>query len=119
MTADGPIDTYLAKLPDDQRQALADLRDQILRLVPDAEQAMSYGMPTIKVGGKGLLLFAAWKAHCSIYGLSDEFVAAHEEQLAGYARTKGSLHFTPETPFPPALVERMVRSRLAELETGS
>jgi uncharacterized protein YdhG (YjbR/CyaY superfamily) len=114
-----PMDAYLARLPADQREALEHLRDQIIGLVPDAEQAMSYGMPTIKVGGKALLLFAGWKAHCAIYGLSGAFIAEHADELKGYERTKGSLHFTPATPFPPTLVEKMVRARLVELESGS
>lgn len=113
-----PIDAYLAGLPADQRAALQRLRDQIIGLVPGAEQTMSYGMPTIKVGGRALLLFAGWKAHCAIYGLTDAFITEHAAELEGFARTKGSLHFTPAAPFPPSLVEKMVRARLAELESG-
>lgn len=75
-------------------------------------------MPTLKVNGKGLLLYAAWKEHLSLYGLRGDFVAAHADELAGYGGTKGSLHFTPEKPFPESLVEEMVRSRLADLEVG-
>lgn len=114
--SDTPVDAYLAKLPVEQRAALEQLRDHIMRVVPSAEETISYGMPTIKVNGEGLLLFAGWKAHCSIYGLTDAFVAEHADELKGYGGTKGSLHFTPENPFPEALVEQMVRGRLADLD---
>lgn len=116
---DQQVDTYLAQLPADQRAALQRLRDQIIGVVPAAEQTMSYGMPTIKVGGRALLLFAGWKAHCSLYGLTDAFIAEHADELKGYERTKGSLHFTPAAPFPPSLVEKMVRARLTELAPGT
>lgn len=116
MTDAAGVDAYLAKLPSEQRHALERLRDQIRRLVPESEEAITYGMPTIKVNGRGLLLYAAWKNHLSLYGLSGEFVAAHAAELEGYGGTKGSLHFTPERPFPEPLVEEMVRSRLADLE---
>ena len=118
MTDSAAVDAYLAKLPADQRDALERLRSQILRLVPNSEESITYGMPTVKVDGKGLLLYAAWKSHLSLYGLSDEFVAAHAADLEGFGGTKGSVHFTPEKPFPEPLVEEMVRSRLADLETG-
>ena len=92
-TASTSINAYLAKLPAPQREALQRLIDQIKRIVPDAQETMSYGMPTIKVDGKSLMLFAGWKAHCSIYGLTDAFIAEHADELEGYDRTKGSLHW--------------------------
>jgi len=116
---DSPIDAYLATLPADQREVLQRLRAQVNRLVPDAVETISYGMPTFKLDGRGLLWFAGWKAHCSIYPLTDTFLAAHADELKGYGRTKGSLHFTPEARLPESLVERMVRARLADLEAGT
>jgi len=118
VTDTSPIDVYLATRPADQREALQHLRAQIKRLVPHATESMTYGMPTIKVDGRGLLLFAGWKAHCSVYGLSDAFIAEHADELKGFERTKGSLHFTTDAPFRESLVEEMVRSRLADLEAG-
>lgn len=118
MTEGSPIDAYLAKRPADQQEALGRLRDQVVRLVPAAVQSITYGMPTIKVDDRALLLFAGWKSHCSVYGLSDAFIVEHADELAGYERTKGSLHFTTDAPFPEPLVETMVRSRLSDLESG-
>jgi len=62
--------------------------------------------------------FAGWKAHCSIYPLTGTLLDAHADALKGYARTKGSVHFTPEQPLPDALVEALIRARLADLEGG-
>lgn len=118
MADDSPIDAYLATLPADQHEALQRLRAQIARLVPDAEETISYGMPAFKLHGRAVVWFAAWKAHCSIYPLTGTFLEAHADALKGYRRTKGSLHFTPDDPPPQALVERLVRARLADLEGG-
>ncbi|MGH2358079.1 MAG: hypothetical protein ACRDGJ_08710, partial [Candidatus Limnocylindria bacterium] len=60
-----------------------------------------------------------WKRHCSIYPLTDTFLAAHAGELTGYGRTKGSLHFTPEKPLPEALVVGLARARLADLGASS
>jgi uncharacterized protein YdhG (YjbR/CyaY superfamily) len=115
---DSPIDAYLATLPADQHEALQRLRAQIARLVPDAEETISYGMPAFKLRGRAVVWFAAWKAHCSIYPVTGTFLVAHADALKGYRRTRGSLHFTPDHPVPQALVGRLVRARLADLEGG-
>jgi uncharacterized protein YdhG (YjbR/CyaY superfamily) len=118
MAADPPIDAYLAPLPEDQREALQRLRTQIARMLPNAVEAISYGMPAFKVDDRAVIWFAAWKAHCSIYPVSDTFRADHADALKGYRGTKGSLHFTPDAPLSEALVGDLVRARLAELEGG-
>jgi uncharacterized protein YdhG (YjbR/CyaY superfamily) len=115
---DSRIDAYLATLPEDQREALQRLRVQISRLVPDAVETISYGMPAFQLNGRAVIWFAGWKAHCSIYPVTDTFLEGHAEELKGYGRTKGSLHFTPEAPLPEALLESLVRARLADLEGG-
>lgn len=116
MADDSPIDAYLAALPADQREALQRLRAQTARLVPDAVETISYGIPTFKLHGRALLWFAGWKAHCSIYPLTDAFLEAHADELKGYQRTKGSLHFTPDAPVPDALLERLILARVEDLQ---
>lgn len=115
MTDDATIDAYLAKLPTDQREALQRVRNLVARLVPEAEESISYGLPTFKLHGRSVLWFAAWKRHCSVYPLTDSFAAANAAALRRYRRTRGSLHFTTEAPLPEDLVERLVQARLADL----
>ena len=118
MRHDPAVDAYLAKLPADQRQALQRLRTQIARTAPEAVETISYGMPAFRLGGRFLVSYAGWKAHCSIYPLTDTFLQAHADELAGYGRTKGSLHFTLEAPLPEALAEALVRERVADIDAG-
>lgn len=47
-------------------------------------------MPAFKLDGRLLVSFAGWKAHCSIYPLTDTFLQAHAAELKGYERTKGA-----------------------------
>jgi len=118
MARDPRIDAYLAALPADQRELLQRLRAQIARLLPGAAETISYGMPAFAIDGRAIVWLAGWKAHCSIYPLTDAFLKAHATELKGYGRTKGSLHFTPKAPLPDGLVERLVLDRLAEVEAG-
>lgn len=119
MAGKSVIDAYLATRPLAQREALQRLRSQIRRLVPDAEETISYGLPAFTLNGRAAVWFAGWKAHCSIYPLTDTFLQAHLAELGSYRRTKGSLHFTPDAPLPEKLVESLVRARLADLEGAS
>ena len=119
MSTAASVDAYLASLPAEQRKALERLRRQVSRLVPHAVETISYGMPTFKLGDRSLLWYAGWKAHCSVYPLTDSFSASHADALKGYQRTRGSLHFTPVAPLPEPLVEEMVNARLADLLADS
>lgn len=110
------MDAYLARLPATQRDALADLRQRLRRLLPGAVEGMSYGMPVFKVDDQAVVWFAGWKAHCSIYPLTDSFLRSHADALKGFRRTKGSLHFTPDRPIPDTLLAGFVQARLADLE---
>lgn len=118
MTRDPRIDAYLASLQDEQRVALQRLRDQIARAAPEAVETISYGMPAFKLDGRFLVSFAGWRSHSSIYPLTSDFLAAHEDELERYGRTKGSLHFTTEQPLSDALVDDLVRRRVADLRAG-
>ncbi len=112
MATDPAVDAYLAEVPEAQRALLQHVRERIRAVVPDAEEAISYGMPAFRRGGRFFVSYAAWQRHCAIYPLTDEFLAAHREELAGFGRTKGSLHFTPERPLPDDLLEALVRDEV-------
>jgi uncharacterized protein YdhG (YjbR/CyaY superfamily) len=118
MSDPSAVDVYLGRQPPAQRAALERVREQIRRLVPDAEEAVSYGMPTFKHNGKAVVWYAGWKRHCSLYPLTDSFMASHAAALAPYTQTKGSVHFTPDAPLPDDLLEALVRARLADLDGG-
>ena len=112
------VDEYLADLPAEQRDLLQGLRERIARLVPDATETISYGMPAFKLGGRFLLSYAGWKAHCSIYPLTDTFLASHRADLEGFDRTKGSIHFTPQQRLPDPVLDDLIRARVADLAEG-
>jgi len=112
MEPDPRVDAYLAALSADHRELLQHLRQVITRVVPDAEETISYGMPAFRRDGRFFLSYAGWKRHCSIYPLSDGFLAKHRAELEGYGRTKGSLHFTPQRPLPDHLIEDLARDEV-------
>ncbi len=108
------IDEFLAPLPDAQRQALEHLRQVIRQAAPQATEAIAYGVPAFKLGGKPFVSLGAAKDHCSFYVQSPEVMRQFADELAGFRTTKGTVHFTPEKPIPDELVRRLVRARMAE-----
>ena len=115
---DARVDAYLATLPADQRGLLEGVRRRVKKLVPDAEETVSYDMPAFKLGGRFLLSYAGWKKHCSLYPLTDSFLAAHAADLEGFGRTKGSIHFTAARPLSPDVLDALIRARVADLTSA-
>lgn len=107
------IDEYLSRLTAEQRAALEHLRTVIRAAAPDAEECISYAMPTYRLDGRMLLSFAAATKHCALH-IGAHPLAAHASELARYDTTKGSVHFSPTQPLPDALVRKLVKTRIAE-----
>jgi uncharacterized protein YdhG (YjbR/CyaY superfamily) len=104
-------EAYLAELPDDQRAALEALRGQIRAVVPEAEETISYGLPTFKLHGN-LVHFGAAARHCSLYAGS--VIGHFAEQLADFDTSKGTIRFQPDRPLPEALVREIVQYRVVQ-----
>jgi uncharacterized protein YdhG (YjbR/CyaY superfamily) len=109
------IDEYLAAVPAAQRKALNQLRKTIRTIIPKAEECISYSMPAFRVAGGIVGGFAARGHGCSYYPFSGSTLGTLKGDLADYSQTKSALHFTPEKPLPVALVRKLIRTRLAEM----
>lgn len=106
------VDEYLASVASPEaRTALARLRQIIRDELPDAEEVISYGIPSYKLRGY-VAGFAAFKNHCSFF--PGHTVRDFTEELKAYKTAKGTIQFKPEQPIPEELVRRILRARLAE-----
>lgn len=110
------VDKYLSKVPEDARATLEKLRKTIRAAAPEAVEALWYQMPTIKVDGRPIMSFAAFKNHCSIFPMSYAFIRAHEDELKPFYTSKGTIRFTAAKPLPAALVKKLVKTRIKENE---
>jgi uncharacterized protein YdhG (YjbR/CyaY superfamily) len=108
-------DAYLNALPDDQRKALEHLREVIRSAVPDATEAISYGVPAWKQK-RPIVSMGAGKDHCALYVQSLDVMQTHKAELEGFDTSGGTVRFTPDKPPPDALVTRLVKARIAENE---
>lgn len=112
------IDDYLKKVPADKRKLLEDLRQEMRKLLPNAEDAISYGLPCFKVDGKVVGGFAANKNFCSYYPFAGTTLGLLKNELAEYSQTLSALHFTAEQPLTKRVVRLLVKTKLQQIAEG-
>ncbi len=103
-------------VPEPARSTLNKLRAAIRSAVPpEATETISYRIPAFKY--KGILLwFAAFSNHCSLFPTA-AVVEAFKDELKGFSTSKGTIHFPTDKPLPIALVKKLVKARVAQVES--
>jgi uncharacterized protein YdhG (YjbR/CyaY superfamily) len=109
------IDEYLGTLSEDKRAALEKLRKIIRAAAPKAEECISYQLAAFRQNGM-LVAFGATASHCAFYPMSSTTVEAHKDELKDYDTSKGTIRFQADKPLPAALVRKLVKARIAEIE---
>ena len=113
------VDAFLAKLPKDQRDALERLRKLIRAAAPEATETINYGIPMWRLDGRGLVSLTAGKKHCSFFVQSYAVLERYASEIDTYRVGKATMAFTPEKPLPIALVRKIVRARVREVEQAT
>lgn len=106
------IDAYIATFPEDIQKILEELRATIRAAAPDAEEKISYQMPTFALKGN-LVHFAALKNHIGFYP-TPSGIQAFKHELSKYKGANGSVQFPIDEPLPLKLISKIVKFRVAE-----
>ena len=109
------VDAYLEGLDEPKRSTLEQLRRDILAVVPEAEQCISYTMPAFRVEGKVIAGFAAFGRHLSYLPHSGSVFTELKDELADYRKSVGALRFPVDRPLPASLVAKLVEVRLRQV----
>jgi uncharacterized protein YdhG (YjbR/CyaY superfamily) len=110
------VEEYLAGIPEPARSTLNKLRAAIRSAVPpEATETISYRIPAFKYKGV-LVWFAAFSNHCSLFPTA-AVVEAFKNELKGFSTSKGTIHFPTDKPLPTALVKKLVKARVAQVES--
>ncbi len=106
------IDDYIATCPVEHQPKLVEIREIIKKAAPQAEEKISWGMPTFYLNGN-LVHFADAKKHIGFYpgatGVSD-----FEERIQEYKHSKGAIQFPLDKPLPKKLITDIVKHRIQE-----
>ncbi len=106
------IDEYIAGFPKDVQEKLQQVRRTIREAAPDAQEKISYKMPTFTLKGN-LVYFAAFKNHLGFYPIPSG-IEEFKEELSAYQQGKGSVQFPLDKPIPYDLISRIVKFRVKE-----
>jgi len=106
---------YLAKVPEPARTTLNKVRAVIRSVVPkETTEVISYGIPAFR-HKKVIVWYAAFVTHCSLFPTAS-MIAKFKDELKGYKISKGTIQFPTDRLMPAALIKKIVKARLAEIE---
>ena len=106
------IDEYISSFPADVQKKLRDIRSLVKKNIPQANEAIKYGMPTFVLNGN-LLHFAAFKKHLGLYP-APRAIIKFKKELAKYPTSKGAIQLPLDAPLPISLITKIVKFRVAE-----
>ncbi|MDR2606620.1 MAG: DUF1801 domain-containing protein [Oscillospiraceae bacterium] len=85
------VDEYIEAQTSEIQPVLRTVRAKIRAVLPEAEEKISWSMPTYRKG-QNLVHFAAQKKHLGIYP-GAEAVEAFADRLTEYKTSKGAIQF--------------------------
>jgi uncharacterized protein YdhG (YjbR/CyaY superfamily) len=106
------IDEYIASFSPEVQAILEKIRSTIETAAPDAQETISYNMPTFWLNG-ALVYFAAFRKHIGFYP-PVRGDARLEKAISTYAGVKGNLQFPLDQPIPYGLIQRIVKLRVKQ-----
>ena len=112
------VDEYIGSFPAGVQEILQEIRRRCHTAVPDSGEMISYGIPTITLGGAYVVYFAGWARHVSVYPVPDGD-EAFRASVAPYLAAKGTLKFPLGKPVPYELIGQVAALLAAERRSGT
>jgi uncharacterized protein YdhG (YjbR/CyaY superfamily) len=106
------IDDYLNKIEPSKRKELQRIRMLAKEIEPNAEETVSYNMPTLKYQGTAFLGFAARANHIGIYPYSGQVIPQLKDELRTYSVSKGAIRIPLDRPISKRLLKLVITCRL-------
>ena len=106
------IEDYISLFPEEVQTKLQMIRRCIQNAAPEAEETISYQIPTFKLNGN-LVHFAAYKNHIGFYPAASG-IEAFKQELSPYKMARGSVQFPIDEPPPLSLISQIVAFRVRE-----
>lgn len=115
------VDEHLQEFEGSQRTALARTVATVRSALPGAVEVLAWGMPTFRAGdesGPNIVSITGFTRHNSVFPHSGSVTETLGSALAAHQVTKGTIHFDRDRPFPAALLKRILRVRIEEINAS-
>jgi uncharacterized protein YdeI (YjbR/CyaY-like superfamily) len=107
VSRDPRIDAYIAKAQPFARPILEHVRERVHAVLPEVEEAVKWSMPAYTLGGKILLITAAFKAHLALnFWRGQELESSHS--TVGAMGQFGKIRSAEDLPADDEL-DRLIR----------
>jgi len=106
------VESYISSFPTETQKLLEQLQTIVKQTAPEAEERISYGMPSYKFNGM-LVYFAAYANHIGFYP-GTACIIAFKEELSNYKTSKGTVQFSLKNPLPMNLIINMIHFKIKE-----
>ena len=101
------VDEYIAAQDEAVQPRLREIRAIFRQALPEAEECLSWSMPTYRKG-RNIIHFAAQKKHVGIYP-GGEATAVFADELQGFDVSKGTIRLPYDQEVPVQLLEKIAR----------
>ena len=112
--ANPQVDRLYKNSPSPQRETMLAMRKNILAIIPQAEEVISYGMPAFKVNGTVVAGLLSHKSHVGFYPFSGSVLGNFKSELKNYKQTKSALHVPIDKPLPKSLLKKLLNARISQ-----
>lgn len=102
------FEDYFSQFDEELRNKLENIRTEIKKEIPEAEECIKYLMPTFVFKDKNLIHFAAFTNHIGLYP-GPEAISFYEKELANYKTSKGAIQIPLDEEVPLDLIKKIVR----------
>ena len=101
------IDEYIAVQDEKYKPRLMEIREILRDALPEAEERISWSMPTFWKG-RNIIHFAAAKKHIGLYP-GDGAIEAFKKELTGFDVSKGTIRLPYDQELPADLIAEIAR----------
>ena len=106
------VDEYIASQDEAVQPKLREIRAILQAALPDAQECISWSMPTYRKG-RNIIHFAASKKHLGLYP-GGEATTVFSEELEGIDVSKGTIRLPYDKELPAELITKIAKWCLAQ-----